>query len=198
MPQCWLCAFTYFCSMSALPTPEKKLLALRKRLYDEGLDVYFDGLWQVEVRVERSKRLGSESQRREVLCLVLNMLPLCPGIESFYGSSTDLPSPSHLWTNQKLAGCCQSSQKAPFKRCFRCECQSCTNFSNNKARQCKARISICGLWLCKSLFQGTSIHPVRIVYHVFKLSDLQYGHHAMSPCVSFLICVHRNWVVVNV
>ena len=67
MPQCWLCAFTYFCSMSALPTPDKKLLALRKRLFDEGLGVYFDGLWQVEVRVERSKRLGSECQRREVL-----------------------------------------------------------------------------------------------------------------------------------
>ena len=181
-----------------MPTPEKKLLALRKRLYDEGLGVYFDGLWQVEVRVERSKRLGSESERKEVLYLVLNMLPLCPGTESFYGSSTDLSSPSHLWTNQKLAGRCQSSQKAPFKRCFRCECQSCTSFSNNKAKQCKARISICGLWLCKSLFQGTSIHPVRIVHHVFKLSDLQYGHHAMSPCVSFLICVHRNWVVVNV
>ena len=87
-----------------MPTPEKKLLALRKRLCDEGLGVYLDGLWQVEVRVERSKRLGSESERREVLYLVPNMLPLCPGTESFYGSSTDLPSPSQLWTNQKLAG----------------------------------------------------------------------------------------------
>ena len=64
----------------------------------------------------------------------------------------DLPSSTHLWTMQKLAGCCQSSQKAPFKQCFRCECQSCTNFRNNKARQCKTRISICGLWLCKGLF----------------------------------------------
>ncbi len=97
--------------MSALPTPDKKLLALRKRLCDEGLGVYFDGLWQVEVRVERSKRLGSESQRREVLCLVLKMPLLCPGTESFYGSTTDLPSPSHLWTNQKLAGCCQAVKR---------------------------------------------------------------------------------------
>ena len=86
-----------------MSTPEKKLLALEKRLCDEGLGVHFDGLWQVEIRVERSKRSGSESQRREVLCLVLNMLPLCPGTNSVYGSSTDLLSPSHLWTNQKLA-----------------------------------------------------------------------------------------------
>ena len=57
----------HFCSMSALPTPHKKLLALRKRLCDEGLGVHCDDLWQVEVRVERSKRPGSESQRKEVL-----------------------------------------------------------------------------------------------------------------------------------
>ena len=155
--------------MSTLPTPERKLLTLEKRLCDESLSVHFDGLWQVEFRVERSKRSGSESQRREVLCLALNMLLLCPSTTSFYGSSTDLLSPSLLRTNQKLARCCQSSQKASFKRCFRCECQSCTNSGNNNARQCKATKSICRLWLCKSLFQGTSIHPLRIVYHVFSL-----------------------------
>ena len=110
------------------------------------------------------------------------MVPLCPGTERFYGSSTDVPQPSHLWTSQKLARCCQSSQRAPFKRCFYCECQSCTNFNINKARRCKATKSICGLWLCKSLFQGTSIHLLHISYHVFKLSDLQYVHHAMPLC----------------
>lgn len=138
-------------------------------------------------------------QEERYLCaLVLNLLLLCPGTDSFYGPSTDLSSPSHLWTSQKLAGCCQSSQKVPFKRCSCCECQSCTNFSNSRARQCKTRVSICRLWLsyCKGLFQGTSIHPVRIVRHVFKLSDLQYGHNAMIPCVSFLILVHCNWIVV--
>ncbi|KAL3160365.1 hypothetical protein ABBQ32_010696 [Trebouxia sp. C0010 RCD-2024] len=51
--------------MPALPTPDKKLLQLRKRFYGEDLDEYFDGLWQVELRVERSKRSGSENQRRE-------------------------------------------------------------------------------------------------------------------------------------
>ena len=53
--------------MSALPPLDAKLLALRKRLCDEGLGVYFDGLWQVEVRVEPSTRLGSDCQRRKVL-----------------------------------------------------------------------------------------------------------------------------------
>ena len=123
-----------------------------------------------------------------------------PALKAFMVQvQTYLHHPNYGQTRSLPDGC-QSSQKAPFKRCFRCECQSCTSFSNNKAKQCKARISICGLWLCKSLFQGTSILPVRIVYHVFKLGDLQYGHHAMSPCVlvSFLICVHRNWVVMNV
>ena len=104
-----------------MPTPERKLLALRKRLCDEGLGVHFDKLWQVELRVERSKRLGSESQGREVLCLGLNMLPLCPGSGTFFGSTSDIFSPSHLWPNQKLAKCCQSNRKAPFQHCFRCE-----------------------------------------------------------------------------
>ena len=53
--------------MPALPTPDKKLLQLRKRLCEEDLDEYFDGLWQVELRVERSKRSGSGNERREVL-----------------------------------------------------------------------------------------------------------------------------------
>ena len=53
--------------MSALPALDAKLLALRKRLCDEGLGVYFDGLWQVEVRVEPSTWLGADSQRRKVL-----------------------------------------------------------------------------------------------------------------------------------
>ncbi len=38
---------------------------------------------------------------------------------------------------------------------------------------------------------------MRIVYHVFKLSDLQYGHNAMSPCVSFLIFVQLVTVTVT-
>ena len=53
--------------MSALPALDAKLLALRKRLCDEGMGVYFDGLWQVEVRVEPSTWLGADSQRRKVL-----------------------------------------------------------------------------------------------------------------------------------
>ena len=44
-------------------------------------------------------------------------------------------------------------------------------------------------------FQGASIHPLHTTYHVFKLSDLQYVHPAMSPCVGFFNCVHRNWVL---
>jgi len=136
-------------------------------------------------------------QEERYLCaLVLNMQLLCPGTDTFYGPNTDLFSPPHLWTSQKLAGCCQSSQRAPFKRCSCCECQSCTNLSNS--RQCKTRVSICRLWLsyCKGRFQGTSIHPVHIVRPVFKLSGLQYGHNAMIPCVSFLIVVRCNWIVV--
>ncbi|KAL3135422.1 hypothetical protein ABBQ32_007603 [Trebouxia sp. C0010 RCD-2024] len=47
--------------------------------------------------------------------------------------------------------------------------------SNNRARQCKIRVSVCKLCLsyCNGLFQGSSIHPLRIVCHVFKLSGLQ-------------------------
>ena len=55
---------THFYSM---PTPDKKLLQLRKRLCDEDLGECFDGLWQVEIHVERSKRSGSDKERREVL-----------------------------------------------------------------------------------------------------------------------------------
>ncbi|KAL3148185.1 hypothetical protein ABBQ38_014219 [Trebouxia sp. C0009 RCD-2024] len=51
--------------MPALPTANKKLLELRKRLCDEDLGECFDGLWRVEIRVERSKRSGSENARRE-------------------------------------------------------------------------------------------------------------------------------------
>ena len=60
-------ALTHFYSMPALPTADKKLLELRKRLCDEDLGECFDRLWRAEIRVERSKRPGSENARREVL-----------------------------------------------------------------------------------------------------------------------------------
>ena len=37
---------------------------------------------------------------------------------------------------------------------------------------------------------------MRNVCPVFKLSGLQYGHNAMIPCISFLILVRCNWIVV--
>ena len=51
--------------------------------------------------------------------------------------------------------------------------------------------------MCKSMFQGTSIHPVRIDCYVFGLSDLHNSRHAMSPCLGFLFSTLCNCVSVS-